>query len=81
MIMATVSEIKPFIKATDMNNNDFRVGDYIGVLTDFSYGYNMLTGCNFVKKVDDTLLITRYTPFHNGGRHHNNIPTQSTGIG
>ena len=40
LIMTTAPEIKPFIKATDMNNNVFRVGDYVGVLADFSCGYN-----------------------------------------
>ena len=48
MVMTTSPDVKPFIKATDMNisnNNTFRIGDYVDVQADFSRGCNRLAGC------------------------------------
>jgi len=56
MVMTTSPDVKPFIKATDMNisnNNTFRIGDYVDVQADFSAWYSVIgsltgrdvTGC------------------------------------
>jgi len=78
MVMTTSPDVKPFIKATDMNisnNNTFRIGDYVDVQADFSRGCNRPAGCGFVEEIGANFVCVRYTPAHDGGRRHNKIPT------
>ena len=75
LIMTTTTDVKPFKDVTDINNNLFRIGDYVDVREDFSAGYNMPAGCGYVLEADQNFVCVRYTPAHDSGRRHNKIPT------
>ena len=46
--MKNTTEVKPFKEVTGINNNVFRVGDYVDVREDFSAGYNRPAGCSYI---------------------------------
>ena len=76
MIVTTAPDVKPFLNTgNNIDNNVFRVGDYVYVQEDYSRGYNRPVGCGFVENVNENYMNVRYTPAHDNGRCHTKIPT------
>ena len=71
LVLITPPEIKPFIKD---NDHTFTIGSYVEVLEDYTTGLNRPSGCGYVKQITNDVMDVKFTPAHDGGRLHKNIP-------
>ena len=72
MILFTSPDVKPYIVTTDLDR--FTIGDYVQVLEDYTTGYNRPSGCGYVSRVTNDVVDVKFTPAHDGGRLHKDIP-------
>ena len=71
-MLFTPPEINPHIIT---NYNSFTIGSYVKVRKDYISGFNISSGCGYVKQISKNLFDVKYTPVYNSGRLHKNIPT------